>query len=322
MKLIKQVVGAVLCLAAFATSAQSAWPDKPIKFVVPYGAGAMGDVVSRLLAEELRSKLGEQVLVENKAGAGGNIGTGAVAHAAPDGYTFLVAATNNLVVNQFLFKNLGFDPLKAFDPVTMLVEVPSVIFMSADVPVKTFAEFVAHAKSNKGKLNYGSPGIGTTPHLSMFKIDKKLGLDMAHVPYQGSAPGFQALLANQVQVFMGGAGLGLSHVRAGKLRAIAVSAKDRLGVLPDTPTFQDVGLGDIKASNWWALAAPHGTPDAVVERLSKAIQEVMQQPKLRERFAQLGVMPIAEGPKVMGEQLAEEIKDWERSVAESGAKVN
>lgn len=321
MSLFKSGLAVALCAGVTAVaSAQSSWPDRPIKLVVPYSAGAMGDVVARLVGEELQKKLGQPLIVDNKGGAGGNIGTAFVAKAAPDGYTFVVPATNNLVVNQFLFKNLGYDPLKAFDPVTMIVEVPSVLFMSAALPANDFKSFVEYARAHKGKLNYGSPGNGTTPHLSLYRLDKTLDLGMTHIPYSGSGPGMQALLANQVQVFMGGAGLGLQQVKAGKLRALAVSAPARLAALPDTPTFKELDV-PLKASNWWALAAPHGTPPAIIQRMSEAVQEVVKLPSIRARFEQLGVLPIADGPTAMAIQLQEEVKGWERAVQESGAKI-
>ena len=223
------------------------WPERPIRIVVPYAAGAMGDVLIRLLSEELRSRLGQPVVVENRPGAGGNIGATAVAQAAPDGYTLLVGATNNFVINQSLYRQMAFDPLKAFEPITIMADVPSVIFISGDVPAKSFSEFVAYAKENPGKLNYGSPGTGTTPHLSAELINRARGLGMTHVSYSGAPPAITALLANQVQFYLGGAGLGAQHVRAGKLRALAVASSSRLVSMPDTPTFDEAGSGAVNA---------------------------------------------------------------------------
>lgn len=312
---------AAVCALCLPLAALAQWPDRPVRLVVPYGPGAMGDVVSRLLAEELRPDFGQPVIVENRPGAGGNIGTAAVAQADPDGYTVLIGATNNFVINQFLYK-MPFDPLQALAPVTILVDVPSVIFINAAMPAKDFAGFVRHARANKGKLNYGSPGAGTTPHLSAALISKTRDLGMVHIPYKGSAPGIAALLANEVQFYMGGAGLGLQHVRAGKLHAIAVSNAKRLDTLPDTPTFEEAGLGDIKASNYWGVAVPKGTPAPVVEKLAAAFLAAIASPAAKERFAKLGVTPIGSTPRETGQRWREEADYWGRAVKEMNIRVD
>ncbi len=317
------------CLLALAAScamaplgAYAQWPDKPIRVVVPYVPGAMGDIISRLLAEGLRERLGQPVIVDNKPGAGGNIGTAAVAHAAPDGYTVVVGATNNFVINQYLYKDMGFDPLVALAPVTVLVDVPSVIFLNTQVPATTFAQFVVYGRANKGKLNYGSPGAGTTPHLSAALISKTRGLDMTHIPYKGSAPGIAALLANDVQMYLGGAGLGLPHVKAGKLRAVAVSTTRRLEALPETPTFDEAGLGDIKASNYWAVAVPKGTPSAIVDRLYDSFRTALGSAEAKARFVKLGVIPVGSTPAETAARFREEAAYWGRAIRETGARID
>ena len=312
---------ALLLLAVAFRAGASDWPDKPVRFVVPYGPGAMGDVVSRLLAEELRPKLGQPVLVENRPGAGGNIGTAAVARAEPDGLTVLVGATNNFVINQYLYHGMGFDPLQALEPVTILVDVPSVIFIPAALPVKTFDDFVRYAQAHKGKLNYGSPGAGTTPHLSAALINRTRDLGMTHVPYKGSAPGIQALLADQVQFYMGGAGLGAGHVKAGKLRALAISGAQRSKALPDTPTFEEAGLGDIKASNYWAVAVPKGTPAPIVQKLYEGFHAALQAPEAKARFAKLGVVPVDTTPAETARRFQEEAAFWAKAVREMHVQI-
>jgi len=308
------------CFFPLAAAAQ--WPGKPVHIVVPYVAGAMGDVVSRLLAEELRPKLGQPVIVDNRPGAGGNIGTAAVAQAEPDGYTVLVGATNNFVINQYLYRGMGFDPLQALAPVTILVDVPSVIFINAQLPAKTFAEFAQYARANKGKVNYGSPGAGTTPHLSAALINQTRGLGMAHIPYKGASQAVTALLANQVQFYMGGAGLGAQHVRAGKLHAVAVSAGKRVAALPDTPTFQEVGLGDINASNYWAVGVPKGTPPEVVEKLYQAFRASLSAPAAVERFAKLGVVPVGTTPAETARRWREEADFWGKAVKDMAVRID
>jgi tripartite-type tricarboxylate transporter receptor subunit TctC len=323
MRLLK--IG-ILVLAAIGVLAPSAaraeWPDKPVRIIIPYVGGAMGDVVTRLLSEGLRQQLGQPVIIENKPGAGGNIGARAVVDAAPDGYTVVVGATNNFAINQFLYKDMGFDPLTALVPVTMLVDVPSVIFINTQTPATTFREFVGYARANRGKLNFGSPGGGTTPHLSAALIGKTRDLGMTHVAYKGAAQAMAALLANDVQMYLVGAGIGLPHVKAGKLRALAISAPGRLEALPDTPTFAEVGLSDIEASNYWVAAVPTGTPPAIVQKLYEAFRAAIASPEARARFAALGVIPVASTPADTAARLRRDAVYWEKAVRETGAQID
>jgi tripartite-type tricarboxylate transporter receptor subunit TctC len=311
-------------LAAPAAIAQSSdpWPSRPVRIVVPYVAGAMGDMVARRLTEGLRQELGQPVLVENRPGAGGNIGTRAVEQAAPDGYTLLVAATNNFTINQFLYKDLGFDPLQRLEPVTVLVDVPSVIFIPASVPATTFAEFAGWARANPGKVNYGSPGSGTTPHLSAEAINQAFSLGMVHVPYKGASQAITALMAGEVQFYLVGAGVGLPHVRSGKLRALAVASSTPLAVLPDTPSFAKAGITGVDASNWWGVAAPAGTPGPVVERLQQALCKVLAEPATDQALTQLGVLRVCNAPAQMRAQLAREADGWRRALPELKIQVD
>lgn len=308
------------CSFAFGAAAQ--YPDRPVHVVVPYVAGAMGDVLSRLLAEEMRHKLGQPIVVDNRPGAGGNIGTRAVAAADPDGYTMLVGATNNFVINQFLYKDMGFDPLASLAPVTILVDVPSVIFIPAQVPAGSFAEFVRWARAHKGKVNFGSPGAGTTPHLSAALISRTRGLDMTHIPYKGASQAVSALLAGEVQFYMGGAGLGAQQVKAGRLRALAVSSDRRSAALPDTPTFAEAGLGDIKASNYWAVAVPKGTPDDIVQKLYRAWRAAIDSPAARDRFAKLGLVAVGTTPAETARRWKDEAAYWRKAVREMAVRID
>jgi tripartite-type tricarboxylate transporter receptor subunit TctC len=309
---------AIVLLASTAAHAQ----DRALRLIVPFAAGAMGDVVSRVLAEDLRVRLGQPVIVDTRPGAGGNIGTAAVVQAPPDGQTVLVAATNNLVINQFLYPKLGFDPLEALVPVTLLVDVPSVVFTSSQVPAKTFAEFVQYARAHRGKLNYGSPGAGSTPHLSAELINRSRDLGLAHIPYKGASQAITALLANEVHMYLAGAGLGAQHVRAGKLHAVAVSSAKRLEALPDTPTFAEAGLADIKASNWWGAAVPKGTPAATVGRLNEAFRTALASSAAQEQFRKLGVIPIGDSPEGTMRRLREEAAFWGKAVKDMNIKMD
>jgi tripartite-type tricarboxylate transporter receptor subunit TctC len=305
-------------------SAQSAdtWPSKQVRVVVPYVAGAMGDVVARRLSEGLRSEWGQPVLVENRPGAGGNIGTQHVEQSTADGYTILLAATNNFTINQFLYKDLGLDPIKKLDAITVLVDVPSVIFIPATLPVNSLREFVNYAKANPGKLNYGSPGSGTTPHISAESINKMFGLGMTHVPYKGASQAVAALLAGDIQFYLVGAGLGAPHVKSGKLRAIAVSSKSRLDVFPDIPTFNEAGLGSINAANWWGVAVPAGTPRAVAEKIHHAFCKVMSEPANKTAMAQMGNIPLCNAMADAQKQMADEALGWQRNLPGLNIKID
>lgn len=314
MRIVSFFVLACSSLVCTAVHADTRWPERPVTLVVPFVPGSMGDLVSRMLTDELHRRLGQPVIVDNRPGAGGNVGAAAVALAKPDGYTLLVGATNNFVINQYLYKSMSFDPLKAFEPVTVLVDVPSVIFVNTSTGAASWRDFVAAARASAGKFNYGSPGAGTTPHLSAELVNRSAGLGMTHVPYKGASQAVAALLANDVQTVLGGAGLGTQHVKAGKLRALAVSGSTRLSVLPDTPTFRDVGLGQIQASNWWAVAAPKGTPAEVVEKLGRAFRDALATPAVQSRLRDLGVVVVANPSADMARQLADEAAYWQREL--------
>jgi tripartite-type tricarboxylate transporter receptor subunit TctC len=314
---------ALTLIGAPAAVAQSSdtWPSRPIRIVVPYVAGAMGDMVFRRLTEGLRQELGQPMLVENRPGAAGNIGTRAVEQAPPDGYTILMAPTNNFTINQFLYKDLGFDPLQRLEPVTVLVDVPSVIFIPAGVPATSFAEFVSWARANPGKVNYGSPGSGTTPHLSAEAINRAFSMGMVHVPYKGAAQAITALMAGEVHFYLVGAGVGLPHVRSGKLRALAAASAAPLAVLPDTPSFAKAGITGVDASNWWGVAAPAGTPAATVSRLQQALCKVLAEPANEQALTQLGVSRVCNSPAQMRAQLAREAEGWRRALPEMKIQV-
>lgn len=315
-KLIRLLL--ILVTFMFGQPAWADWPERPIRVVVPYAPGAMGDVLMRLLSQELRNELGQNVIVDNKPGASGNIGAAAVAQAAPDGYTLLVGATNNFVINQFLFKQMGFDPLKAFEPITVVVDVPPVAFVSAEVPAMTFAEFTRYAKANPGKVNYASPGIGTAPHLSTEMVNRAYGLGMTHVSYSGAGPALTALMGNQVQLYLVGAGLGVQHVKSGKLRALAVSSAARLEVLPDTPTFAEAGVTGVAAPNWWGAAAPAGTPKPILDRLNAAFRTALSAPAVRNQLVSLGVVGVANSRDQMARQLVQEADQFAKVIKELG----
>lgn len=312
---------AACALLAAAGPARADWPERPVKLIVAYPAGSTGDNVVRLLADDLRQRLGQPLVIENRAGAGGNIGSSAVAQAAPDGYTLLLGAANNFAVNQFLYKNMGFDPVKAFEPVIALVDVPAVLFIPASLPARTFQDFANHARAHAGQLNYGSPGTGTPPHLAAELINQAARLELRHVPYKGSPFTVTALLANEVQMILAGAGVGAPHVKTGRLRAVAVGAGSRLPEFPDAPTLAELGLGNIKASTWWGLAAPKGTPPEVVDKLNRAFQAALSNPRLQLQLRELGTVPMGGRAADMARLVAEDARYWERALAQLGTRI-
>lgn len=318
-KHLKLIVAGLMCGLSLLAHGQAAWPERPVKIVVAYPPGSTGDNIVRAMSDDLRTRLGQPVVVENRTGAGGNIAAAAVASAAPDGYTLLVGAANNFAANQFLYKSMGFDPVRAFEPVAALADVPAVLFINSALPATTLAEFTRHAKANPGKLSYGSPGTGTPPHLAAELINQAAGWGLVHVPYRGSPFTVTALLGNEVQLILAGAGVGAQHVKAGKLRAIAVGGAARVPEFPDAPTLAELGLGQIKASTWWGVAAPKGTPAAAVDTLRKAFQGSLRDPKIQAQLTRLGTIPMPEVD--LGALIREDATYWEGAIKRMGIQV-
>ena len=305
-----------LLASTLATSvlAQTPWPQQPIKIVVAYPAGAMGDSVMRLLSEDIARQLGQAVVIDNRGGAGGNIGANTVAHAKPDGYTFLVAAANNYSVNQYIYPSTGFDVNKDLLPVSALVNVPSVLFASAALPANSYVEFAQYAKQHPGKVNYGSPGAGTPPHLTTELLNEQAGLGMLHVPYKGSSFTVTALLANDIQVMLAGSGVGMPHLKAGKLKAFAVGTEQRLPELPDTPTFNELGLKHLRANTWWGMAAPKGTPADIVGKMNQALDQTLAKPDIQQKLATLGAQVIGGKPRAMQDLMTQDNAYWKEKL--------
>jgi tripartite-type tricarboxylate transporter receptor subunit TctC len=302
------------CLLAVPTADAANYPDRPIRVIIPYTAGGVAETIVRLLAVSMEQKLGQKIVIEARPGAAGNIGTLEVARAEPDGYTVLVAATNNFIINQFLMK-MPLDPMTTLTPVARLADIPLVMFANPSVPAKTFGEFVAYAKTHPGKLNYGTPSAGTVNHLFMERLKQTTGADIVHVPYRGSPQAVMALLANDIQLFPIGLAAGMSHVRDGKLIALAVATEQRLPMLPDVPTVIEAGFPGFTAANWWGMAVPKGTPDAVVRQLNEAVQEALKQPSVIERFAALGMLIPSDPREKFLATLKADADLWQQTIA-------
>lgn len=308
--------GAGLLLPGLARAQAPGWqPARPILVIVPYAPGNTGDVVLRLVAEGMEARLGQRIVIDARPGAGGNIGAAAVARAEADGHTLLLGATNNFVMNQFLFRDMGFDPLTAFAPIIRLADVPSVLYSHPSVPARTLGEFIDHARRNPGKLNYGSPSAGTAPHLAVERLMQLTGIEMVHVPYRGSPQVIAALLAGDVQFFVGGLSAGKAAAEAGRLRMLAVATEARLPALPEVPTAIEAGVPGYTAANWWGLAAPRGTPAAAIAALHAAARDAVRAPAVTQRLSAIGITPGADAtPEGFAASLREEAAIWSETI--------
>lgn len=302
-------------------TAVAAYPDKPITIIVPYSPGAAGDVIFRMLQPQLAQELGESLIVDYKTGAGGNIGSQYVANSKPDGYTLLFSATNNFVINQFVYKNIGYEPFDDLYVINKVADAPAIVYISSSTGAKNIDEFRDYVQKNKGQTNYGTPGAGTTPALSAWKLSKELGGDMLDIHYRGSAPGVQALLSGEVQMYIGGYGLASAFLQYDKVRAIGIALDERFPALPDVPTFKELGYEDTVVSNWWALAAPAKTPVEITNKIEAALAKVTSNPELREKLLAQGyVLATATGTDFRT-SLPKQADYWKSIVKEADLKI-
>ena len=315
-------VTAAVATAFLPRRAFAAFPDRPITVIVPYAAGGAGDVITRLISDAMEKKLGQPIVIDARGGGGGMIGAKAVASAAPDGHTLMMGATNNFVINQFMFPKTSFDPLTEFVPITKVAVVPSVMYMNPSVPVKTLGEFVAYAKANPGKLGYSSPSVGTTPHLAVERLKQLTGIELVHVPYRGAPPAMQALITGDVQLYLAGWGVGRAFVESGKAKALAVASEKRLPNLPDVPTASESGVPGYVAENWWGLAAPKGTPQPVIDALHDAVKAALQDPAVTKKLGELGFLPGGEPPAQFAKDAKAEADIWRETVAKGKLAVD
>jgi tripartite-type tricarboxylate transporter receptor subunit TctC len=314
----RQVMGAggLALLATFRQQtlhAQTRFPEQRIRVILPSAAGGVGDSVIRILASGMERTLGQKLVIESKPGAAGNIGTLEVARADADGYTLLVGATNNFAINQFLTK-MPFDPLAALTPIGKLAEVPIVFFSNPSLPARDLREFIAYARANPGKLNYGSPGTGTVNHLLGKRLEQVAGIEITHVSYRGTPQAMLALLANDIQLFPIGLALGIAHFGKGRITALAVTTKARMPMLPDVPSVVEAGLPDLAISNWWAMAAPKGTPEPVIRVLNHAVAGALADPVVVERFAALGLVVPTQTREQFTTSLRPEAELWSQII--------
>ena len=321
MKAISRRAALFVCASVILSDAARAddYPSHAVRIVVPFPAGGSNDIIARILAQKLSARTGQQFVVENRGGAGGNIGADAVAKSSPDGYTLLVTAPPPLTTNAALYKSLPFDPARDFAPVALLASVPIVLMVNPSLPVKNVQELVALAKAQPGKLNFGSSGIGATNHLAGELLKRMTGIDIVHVPYKGAAPAMNDLIAGHIPMMFDNMPAVLPQVQGGSVRAIAVAGAQRAPALPDVPTVAEQGVAGFEAFAWFGMVAPASTPASVLGTLQREVGTILKMPDVQKRFAELGADPGTVVGADFGKFLAEDSAKWTKIIQASGA---
>jgi tripartite-type tricarboxylate transporter receptor subunit TctC len=316
------LLGAAQAASPDSTPASTAtgYPARPIRLIVPFPPGGSTDILARALGEKLAQGLAQAVVIDNRPGAGGSIGAEAVARAAPDGYTLMMGHLGTLAVNPAIYKNLPYDPVRSFAPVSLMAIVPSVLVVNPSLPVASAAELVAYAKAHPGKLAYGSAGNGSTSHLTTEYFKLITGTDILHVPYKGVGPMLTDLVSGQLSMGLNGAPAVMAHVNAGRLRALAVTSLKRLEALPQIPTLDEAGVRGFDASGWYGVVAPAGTPQAIVAKLNAEIGRAMQTPELRSRLDSEGALPAPGAPEEFAALIRAEIARWDAVLKRAGVQ--
>jgi tripartite-type tricarboxylate transporter receptor subunit TctC len=325
--LLRTALALVLSCTGLSVLAQSAWPNKPVKIVVPFTPGGTTDILARAVAPDLSKAFGQQFVVENKGGAGGNLGTEIVAKSPGDGYTLLMGTVGTHGINRALYAKLPYDPFKDFAPVTLVAGVPNVMVINAEKAaankINTVNDFIKYAKANPGKLNMASSGNGTSIHLAGELFKSMTGTFMTHIPYRGSGPALLDLAAGNMDVMFDNLPSAMQLIKGGKIKALAVTSGQRSAALPDVPTVEEAaGLKGFEASSWFGLLAPAGTPPDVVSRIQQEVAKSLATPAMKERLATLGAIPSGNTPAQFAALIESEHKKWAEVVKASGAKVD
>jgi tripartite-type tricarboxylate transporter receptor subunit TctC len=316
-----QTTASLTALAAIPAAAQSAWPERPVRIIVPYPAGGSTDVLFRIYAEQIQSKLGQPFVIENRPGAGGNTGIDAVAKSAPDGYTLGAATIGHFAINQFLYDKMPFDPERDIVPVALTYELPNVAMVpSQHVPAKTLQEFIAWAKA-RDRITYGSPGVGTSPHLSGALFAARTGINAVHVPFRGAAQTIPAMLSGDVNFAIDNLASYISIIQSGQMRALAVTSSERWPTMPDVPTMAEAGMNDFVVTSWAAVVVPAGTPRPIVDKHSAAFRAVATDPAMKPRFLTAGAKLLSSTPEEAKAFADKERATWKEIVAIAGAKA-
>jgi len=313
------MIAVLACVGATPAACAAGYPDHPVRMIVPFTPAGATDLLARLVGERLGAKLGQSVVIDNRAGAGGNVGAEIAARAAPDGYTLLMGPASVYAISATLYPRLGYDLVKDLTPVSLVANVPHVLLVNNDLPVKSVPELVQLAKKKPGQLNIASQGSGTVSHLEAELLKHMAGIDMLHVPYRGSAPAILDLIGGRVQVMFDSIASALPHIRAGKLRAIAVASNTRSSLLPNVPTVAESGLPGYSAHSWLGIFVPAGTPRTVVERLQRDLVAAIDDPKAQARLVEAGFEPKSSTQEAFAKLVREEIEKWRPVVKMSGA---
>lgn len=313
---------ASLAAAALPAAAQGAWPAKPVTIVVPFAAGGTTDILARVVGQALARELGTSVVVDNRAGAGGNIGASLAAKAPADGYTLFMGTVGTHAINASLYKKLPYDPVKDFAPLTRVAMVPNLLVANPGKPYKSVRELVAYAKANPGRVNFASSGSGSSIHLSGELFNALAKVEMVHVPYKGSAPAVTDLVAGQVDVMFDNMPSAIQHVRSGRLRPLAVTTAKRSPDLPDVPTIAEAGVPGYEATSWFGLYAPAATPAPVLARLHAGLVKVLADAEVRKKMDDQGAEPMSETPEQFAEFMRKETAKWAQVVKASGASAD
>jgi tripartite-type tricarboxylate transporter receptor subunit TctC len=320
MKILLMTATAIVAaLAAPLATAQGTYPTRPVKIVAPFAPGGLADVLARAVGERLQRSLGQPVIVENRPGAGGNVGADAVARAEADGHTLLMSSAGILTINEFLYEKMAFDPRVAFAPVSIVADMPMLLVVRADLPAPDAAQFIHLAREKP--LFYGSPGHGTTGHLGMELFMHATGLKLQHVPYKSAAEAVQAALAGHTAAMFDNPPTVMAQIRAGGLRALGVAAKERISSLPNVPTLSESGVTNFEASSWFGLVVPAKTPPSVVDRLAADTASAVKDPQLQKRFADLGARLLGDTPTEFARRITEERARWGEVIRSAGIKL-
>ena len=317
---MRALIAVLLALASTFINAQEAWPSRPIRFILPFPPGGGTDILGRLIAERLSASLGQPVVTENRGGAGGNVGAEAAARSAPDGYTIVLVAPS-LAISPTLYSKLNYDPVKDFAPVSLVATVPNVMITQPSLPGQ-LTEFIAFAKSKPGALNFGSGGAGTSNHLAGELFNIVTGTKLVHIPYKGVNLAMQDVLAGNVHLVFIGIPAAAPHIKAGKLRALAVVAPQRSSALPEVPTVAEAGLRDFEVTTWYGVLAPAGTPRPIVARLNSELVKVMHSAELKEKLAATGTDPLTSTPEEFAAYIKREIAKWGDVIRKAGVKAD
>ncbi len=319
--MIRKMMMAVVFLGIPLLATAQAYPTKPVRFIVPFAPGGNTDVQARLIGQKLTESLGQQVIVDNRPGAGGTIGVDMAAKATPDGYTIVLASFGNILVGPNLYKNLPYDPVKDLAPVILVSEPTGLIVVHPSVPVKNFREFIDYAKANPGKLNYASAGNGTWNHLFAEQLKSIAKIQMAHVPYKGAGPAMNDVVGGHVQVMFAPFPSARVHLNSGRLRALAVTGTKRSALFPDVPTVAQAGLPDYSAASWFGILAPAGTPKPITLRLNQEVNRAFAAPEIKAAYAAEGIEPAGGTPEDLAKSIRDGMAKWGKLVRELGIKL-